>query len=318
MADSACSLESLPTELLANIFQWSLPDIEPPLYWDQDILTEYASFQRLRLVSRRFSQTFRQHLRLHQSLLVYGPLPLQHLSNLLHWIHEHAGSIENVVFSKESSDCQGAVLAALVAARTQLLSLCLRAQSLSGTVLSLLPSFSSLTNCAFESANGNMLRLMPLQALPSLTDLFLQGPGLFTGLHHLPYLTSLILQDTAVGHVEDPSYSCLSTLCDLELSISALYGLDSRGLIACKALESLHCDDCTVGARDETQALVFQGNLEARYFPAAMATLTRLTHLELDISFHGRGQIDINWIYCLQHCKCSSWTMTGHALLVRM
>ncbi len=98
MSDSAFSLESLPTELLANVFQWSLPDIKPPVYWDQDILTEYASFQRLRLVSRRCSQTFRQQPRLHQSLLICGPLPLQHLSNLLHGMHEHAGSIENVVF----------------------------------------------------------------------------------------------------------------------------------------------------------------------------------------------------------------------------
>ena len=157
MADSACSLESLPTELLANIFQWSLPNIAPPLYWHQDILTEYASFQRLRLVSKRFSQTFRQHPRLYQSLLVCGP----HLSNLLHWIHEHSGSIKIVVFSKQSSDCQDAVLGALVAARTPLLSLCLWAQSLSGTVLNLLPSFCSLTNCGFESATGNMLDLMP-------------------------------------------------------------------------------------------------------------------------------------------------------------
>ncbi len=143
---------------------------------------------------------------------------------------------------------------------------------------------------------------MPLQALPSLTNLYLQGPGLLTGLHLLPYLTSLILDDTTVGRVEDPSYSCLSTLRELDLSSSALYGLDSRGLVACKALESLHCDDCTVGARDETQALLFQSNtqLEARYFPAAMTTLTRLTHLELDIWFHEGGQIDINWIYCLQ------------------
>jgi len=250
-------------------------------------------------VSRRFGQTFRQHPRLHQSLLVCGPLPLQHLSNLLHGIHEHAGSIENVVFSKESSACQDAVLAALVAAKTQLLSVCLWAQSLSGTVLSLLPSFSSLTYCAFESATGDTLALMPLQALPSLTDLHLQGPGLFTGLHLLPYLTSLTLQDTVVGHVEDPSYSCLSTLRELDLSISALCGLDSRGLVACKALEILYCDDCTVGARDETQALMFQGNLEARCFPAAMSTLTRLTYLELDIFFAGEGQTDIKWIYCL-------------------
>ena len=251
-------------------------------------------------MSRRFGQTFRQHLRLHQSLLVCGPLPLQHLSNLLHGIHEHAGSIENVVFSKESSACQDAVLAALVAAKTQLLSVCLWAQSLSGTVLSLLPSFSSLTYCAFESATGDTLALMPLQALPSLTDLHLQGPGLFTGLHLLPYLTSLTLQDTVVGHLEDPSYSCLSTLRELDLCSSALCGLDSRGLVACKALEILYCDDCTVGARDETQALMFQGNLEARCFPAAMSTLTRLTYLELDMAPLGREQIDLNGIYCLQ------------------
>ena len=300
MADSAFSLESLPTDLLAHIFQRLLPHIEPPFFWYQDKGTKYASFQRLRVVSRKFSQTFRQHPGLHRSLLVCGPLPVQHLSNLLHWTHEHAGSIEVVVFSIESSDCQDAVLAALVAARTQLLSLCLRAQSLSGNVLSLLPSFSSLTKCGFGSANGDMLDLMPLQALPSLTNLCLQGAGLFTGLHLLPYLTSLMLDDTTVGRVEDPSYRCLSTLRDLALCSSALYGLNSRGLLACKALESLCCDNCTVGARDETQALLFQSSLEAKYFPAAMTALTRLTHLELDIWFYDRGHFDLNWLSCLQ------------------
>lgn len=207
--------------------------------------------------------------------------------------------MENVVFSKESCDCQDTVLAALVAARTPLLSLCIWAQSLSGTVLSLLPSFSSLTNCAFESANGDTLVLVPLQALPSLTVLYLQGPGLFTGLHLLPYLTSLTLQDTGVGQMEDPSYSCMFTLQELDLSISNLYGLDSRGLVACTALKNLYCDDCIVSARDKSQALMFQGNLEARYFPAAMATLTCLTYLELDMFFNEKGQTDIKWIYCL-------------------
>ncbi len=99
--------------------------------------------------------------------------------------------------------------------------------------------------------------------------------------------------------MEDPSYSCLSTLRELDLSISALRGLDSRGLVACKGLEILYCDDCTVGARDGAQALMFQGNFEASYFPAAMATLTRLTYLELDIFFRGKGQTDIKFIYCL-------------------
>jgi len=138
--------------------------------------------------------------------------------------------------------------------------------------------------------------------LPSLTDLYLQGPGLFTGLQLLPHLTSLILESTVVGHKEDPSYSCLATLRELDLTNSALYGLESRGLVACKALEILCCDDCTVGARDKTQALLFRSNIQfdTTYFPAAMTTLTRLTHLELDMALHGRGQIDMNWIYCLQ------------------
>ena len=157
MAESPYSFESLPTHILANIFHWSLPTTTLLVNWGEALRSEYASFQRLRLVSRRFSQTFRQHPRLYQSLLVCGP----HLSNLLHWIHEHSGSIKIVVFSKQSSDCQDAVLGALVAARTPLLSLCLWAQSLSGTVLNLLPSFCSLTNCGFESATGNMLDLMP-------------------------------------------------------------------------------------------------------------------------------------------------------------
>lgn len=119
-------------------------------------------------------------------------------------------------------------------------------------MLTLLPSFSSLTGCGFNSAGGDKFDLVPRQALPSLTGLCLQGPGLFTGLHLLPHLTSLTLEDTVVGQVENPSYSCLSTLCHLDLTNSALYGLDSEGLVACKALEILDCDDCTVGARDET------------------------------------------------------------------
>ncbi len=142
---------------------------------------------------------------------------------------------------------------------------------------------------------------MPLQALPSLTDLGLQGPGLFTGLHLLPHLTSLILEETVVGHVDNPSYSCLSTLRHLDLTSSVLYGLDSEGLVACKALEILYCDDCAVGARDESQALLFRSNIrfDTTYFPAAMTKPNLLTQLELDIGRHGRGQIDMNWIYRL-------------------
>ena len=302
MAESPYSFESLPTHILANIFHWSLPTTTLLVNWGEALRSEYASFQRLRLVSRRFSQTFRQYPLLNQSLLVCGPLPLQQLSTLLHWTHKHAGSIEKVVFARESSSCQDVVLAVLVAARTPVLSLSLWAPSLSGTVRSLLPSFSSLTRCGFNSARGDVLDLMPLQALPSLTDLCLQGPGLFTGLHLLPHLTSLTLEDTVVGRVENPSYSCLSTLRHLDLTSSALYGLDSEGLVACKALESLYCDDCIVGARDEAQALLFRSDVQfdTTYFPAAMTTLTLLTQIELDIGLHGREQIDINRIYRLQ------------------
>ncbi len=301
MAESPYSFESLPTHILANIFHWSLPTTTLLVNWGEALRTEYASFQRLRLVSRRFSQTFRQYPLLNQSLLVCGPLPLQQLSTLLHWTHKHAGSIEKVVFARESSSCQDVVLGVLVAARTPVLSLSLWAPSLSKSVQSLLPSFSSLTCCGFNSARSNVLDLMPMQALPSLTDLCLQGLGLFTGLHLLPHLTSLTLEDTVVGHVETPSYSCLSTLRHLDLTSSDLYGLDDKGLVACKALETLYCDDCTVGARDKSQALLFRTNSQSdtTYFPAAMTKLTLLTQLELDIGRHGQGQIDMNWIYRL-------------------
>ena len=251
---------------------------------------------------RRFSQTFRQYPLLNQSLQVCGPLPLQHLSTLLHWTHQHAGSIEKVLFSRESSSCQEVVLGVRIAARSPLLALFLWAQSLSGTTLSLLPSFLSLTRCGFNSVRGDWLDLMPLQALPTLRDLCLQGPGTFTGLHLLPHLTTLTLQDGFVGHVDDPSYSCLSTLRHLDLTSSALYGLDSRGLIACTALEVLYCDDCTLDAWDQLDALLFRSDIQfdTTYFPAAMTALTRLTQLALNIGLHGQGQIDMNWIYHLQ------------------
>ena len=125
MADSPHSLESLPTHILANMFQWSFPTTTLLVNWRQDLRTKYASFQRLRLVSRRFSQTFRQYPVLNQSLLVCGPLPLHHISTLLHWIHKHAGSIEKVVFSRESSSCQDVVLGVIIPARTPLRSLSL-------------------------------------------------------------------------------------------------------------------------------------------------------------------------------------------------
>ena len=312
MSNLTCTLDSVPNDLLARVLEWTMPDVESRADWDETLCTDFTSFHRLRLVCKRFSQTFHQHPRLSRSLLVsmdinFQPLSPQEFTGMRRWIHKHAGSIEIVRFrqsmrpgSEESFDCQDAVLGVLAAAQAQLSAVWGLASPL--TALSLLPSFSALASCDLKSDLNMMLDLTPLQALLNLKVLCLYGLGSFTGLHLLPALTELAFVCTRVGSVGDPSYGCLSTLCDLSIDHSTLHGIHSRGLVACEALQVLRCTDCTVGAIDGTDAWSFRQNAGTlSHFPPAMTALTQLTALQLNYIFtsHEEGHVNLEWIYGL-------------------
>ena len=309
MSRPTCTLDSIPSDLLARVFECIVPANSGDLDWEETLCTDFTSFHRLRLVCKRFSQTFHQHPRLCRHLLVpkdmcFQPLSPQQFTGMLRWIQKHAGSIEDVRFtrstkSEESFDCQDAVLGVLAAAQAQLSDVW--GLTSSRTALSLLPSFSALESCYFTSDPGSILDLTPLQALSNLKDLCLYGPGSFTGLHLLPPLTELAFANTDVGSVGDPSYGCLSTLCYLSIDHCTLHGLHSRGLVACEALQDLECNDCIVSAIDDTDAWVSRQNAGLSHFPPAMTSLTQLTALQLDCTFtsHDEGHAMLDWICCL-------------------
>ena len=318
MSSPTCTLDAMPTDLLARVLEWTVPDIQSRLKWGETLCTDFTTFHRRRLVCRRFRQTFYQHPRLSQNLLVpkdiyFHPLSPQHFAGMLRWIHKHAGSTETVRLRRSIRQAQKraliarmqlhAVVGLLAAAQAQLSAVW--GLTSSGTTLNLLPSFRALATCALTSHPGSVLDLTPLQALSNLKVLNLNGPSSFTGLHLLPPLTELAFQRTDVGLTGDPSYGCLSTLRDLSMYHCTIrmrmHGLHSRGLVACEALQVLQCGDCIVSALDDTDAFWFGQDAGVLHFPPAMTLLTQLTTLQLDYTFtlHAEGHANLEWIYGL-------------------
>ena len=288
-----------------------MPDIHSRLDWDETLCTDFTTFHRLRLVCKRFNQTFHQHPRLSRNLLVpkamlFLPQSPQQSTGMLRWIQKHADSTETVrlrhltrASSEKSFDCQDAVVGVLAAAQAQLSALW--GLTVSGMTLSLLPSFSALITCELTSDPGSILDLAPLQALSNLKALGLSGPDACIGLHLLPPLTKLAFDHMEVGSVGDPSCGCLSTLHDLSMYHCTLHGLHSRGLVACEAVQVLRCGDCIVSALDDTDAFWFGQDAGVSHFPPAMTLLTQLTTLQLDYTFtlHAEGHANLEWIYGL-------------------
>ena len=304
--------EALTADLCANVFELIRPDTSRPDvaffygHHSPDLFLEYATFIKLRLVSKYFNQVFQLCPHLSGILLVSEALPPEQHLSLLQWVRARTQCIESLSFCWRQSDkpfvdstvLQEAVLQAVAPAcysRPGLTTFftC----SVSRFMLDLLRSFRSMTTCTL-TADVDHFALYALQFLPNLNTLTLIGPGTFSELYLLPHLTELQLEDTAVGNIDDPPYSCLPTLCTLDLERAGLVGLHNKGLLACGALQVLHCHECKVIAADALDTFQFCSD-SAMQVPATMTTLAQLTELHLEISNVDTGSLELDWVYQL-------------------
>jgi len=132
-----------------------------------------------------------------------------------------------------------------------------------------------LEKCALQHLGfeGNYLDLTPLQGLPKLYQLYLQGE--FKQLHHLPSLTSLRCINADILVTPSPSFG--SILQCLVLQNSTLQGVHAQILQACTALTELVLS--TASLLDMAEDLHLSRDL-AR-IPVGMELLTRLCKLTL-------------------------------------
>ena len=177
--------------------------------------------------------------------------------------------------------------------------------------LSSLPAFKLLYHCYLGTEWERSLDLSALQHLPCLTELHLKGAESFDNLYKVPHLTSLQLEDTSAGDVNDPAFSCAPDLGLLQIFSSDLYALD---LESCCCLERLQGHNCRIGSgkNGRTLDLYCENNTEPVQLP--MGALIHLTRLHFDCVNIRHEQIDFRLFFCftaLQDlsfgcCTCSN------------
>ena len=139
----------------------------------------------------------------------------------------------------------------------------------------------------FLNSVDEVLDLTPLQALPKLSSLWLEGS--FDGLASLGHLTHL----RCSGATVDCSKSCkfMTALQHLDLSSTTLDNFDHRGLSVCQGLRILAMQTSWVkGAHSVLYAE------DHSYTPVGMSLLTKLETLSLVCTMHTAGPISLAWV----------------------
>ncbi len=149
-------------------------------------------------------------------------------------------------------------------------------------------AFTNLEKCALQH-NSEELDLTPLQGLPKLQQLYLQGQ--FKQLHHLPSLTSLLCKDADITATSNCNFG--SILQCLVLKNSLLQGIHAQGIQACTALTELVLSAASL--LDIAYNLYLDRDLVR--VPDGMELLTRLCKLTLStgrVQFSCRDTVETN------------------------
>lgn len=241
LPDSFCKL---PPELWARIL--TFVERTPDLSTDE-WLAEQAAFWQVPLVCKTFRQIFTQH-RIGRHVCIRTEfIPYSVLPSLMTWLQAKSGVIETLqttLWSPQTDECFSALYPS-----STLTSVIVTAVA----NLEVLAHFTALRCCHLTSPPFQRrertvanLDLAPLQGLEQLTGLHLAS-GAYGNLA-ASQLTYLGLTD-AEAHVKE-GYSFRPNLIKLTMVSSSLYNVDSKGSLACTALQGLHIGgECVISAK---------------------------------------------------------------------
>ena len=210
----------------------------------QDVMLAQAEYARLRLVCSQCNEIYKlQKLR---SLSLFKECEGEALCSLLAWLHCHRDSLQSL-----ETTCGGASLEVILGAVAACPLKLIDVGNLEDATLQSVISCRLLTSCAI-TIDVPILDIMPLQGLPHLTNLLLQG-GRFVNFQVLVHLTSLYLLGARVESASDSP--CASKLSNLELHRASIAQFHHCGLSACQGLKSLVCENSCMLADIATDRL---------------------------------------------------------------
>ena len=294
-------IDQLPLEVWAKVFKCLRPNSDE-LFDDArtqtvaKVMTEQAYFHQLKLVCSKFRDVFAEHPELSNEIIIGKPSSAAStfVPSILLWIQRCSVCTFNAFSGEQHHEL---VLGALAGSSS------LKSVFLANTpaaAVCTLPVFKSLTRCDFD--NHEQLDLSPLQALPSLEELYVSA-GEYSNVPSAGRLATLWVKEAIVNlnpaSMEEISFSCL------RLYTCRLSGLHGSGLIACKALARLEIDDAEITAAHGYNFLQVGEDVVASV-PAKMSELTCLTKLNMVLACSSASHFNLDWLYSivsLRHLK---------------
>ena len=236
---------SLTPELWGKVFAFLDEKHTPFESWDEVVSNSRGLQQRLELrtVCKSFSAMHATHL---QRLAIRDFISDLELPSLLAWLRRSKPALTSLQVGTSEGSVLMAVLATLACADTPLTMLEAEFSKAHRKMsLEMVSAFRLLTGCALTTVFEK--DLTPLQQLPHLTHLFLNGR--FSQLDKLAHLTQLCLYRCNVRCTADCDF--VSVLEELSSVSSDLKGLDEQGLSACCQLKRLRVNDSTLHDRQQ-------------------------------------------------------------------
>lgn len=257
---------------------------------DDTYQDQQQKVHQLKLVCKQFNEVFKAYPQTLQRLYISPGFASSSLPSLIKWVQRHKTTL--TVFEAFCGSMVDAVLGALVSlvSRLRLVDLVVDKNSYS---LDLLPCFSCLEVCGISAATSGEVDLSPLQALPRLQHLSLEG-GIFS-VKRLLHVSALECHNAEFRCAEDWTTTQLHSL---EVVDSILQGLHGQGLFACTALKSLVWKDSSWEDRDGTVPFGLNGAIDLAN-SALPLSLSQLTRLHLEIGIYTEESINLNWVFGL-------------------
>lgn len=247
----------------------------------------------LPLVCKRFSDVFKQHPHLCDTVRFHSILSDDNLTALLSWIQHHGAFVRHCAVC--DSPRQETVLGALLSHGAPLQTVWLNSHPRPvHTELHMIGAFRKLTHCTIDVVKIIVTDLRPMQNLPSLVDLELVN-GEFENLDAAAVrLTSLRLLASRATCSSD--CGCVTSLVELKLHRSKLARVHSSGIAACQSLTSLACNMGVIQAVDDARTLSF--GPQGYTVPEGISSLTSLVALTFNW-YVGSSHVGLHWLTSL-------------------
>lgn len=240
----------------------------------------------LRLVCKQSDEIIASNRQLLCRLSVHKEYPSSSLLSLLRWLQSGRHSLDSFEATC-GSPMVDAVLAGLVSNSSRLT--LINIWNISQCSISLAAAFTSLEKLCLINFQSDLLDLTPLQVLPQLKGLSLEGN--FCGLNKLAHLSALHGRN-GVMHCSDDC-SCTATLQELDLIHCVLKGFHCQGLAAYRSLKHLVLSSSSIWDQDGDQQL-FARDLSVA--PDGMSALTQLDVLHVSPCTDTDMAANLYWI----------------------